>query len=567
MKNTLIFIFAFAFFVTNYSYGSNLELSGLFQTIHLHPADSSSGNLGTPVSIVRIDEEHMAVASYTAIWLVSEKTGEIRQLAKPEGVPLWYPTGLAYDPITNELFIANYLGKDVLILERKNGEFELKSRVQDPDLIGAENISLSGDGKYFAVADFDNNGVLLFERGSNRKLWYRYFGRAHGISFNSDNTAVIATGLAPPQVAQFDLHGQQTALKGNEGWGKNGYLWPTAVALNPATSQVWISDAHMGKIRALDYGLDEDIGFGMNGLGVGMFNMPYGIYYEPDGRLWITDTFKSRLLLLDEGRHILKTYLSAPESLPHMLHCRTGICAQREIEFSETAQQPIGVGYQGRINQNRSIVHDFGVHGERQWHNGYNYSAFINPDVGQLALAGAAPLFSSSIYYWVQSISYGGYLIYGSPQVREWIVDINGLACPVSLGMNYWVESGELRSDQLPDHKPQDIIDLCLKRYSKFQENIEAGKDPFFSYAENFLGKSGELASTQFATAFQSEKGRQFHAQLCRAENHDSRKELALNFIDSISEDTLIHLPEIWIARLFSEPYGGNSEKLNCDGR
>lgn len=429
---------------------STLDFSRNYQRINLISPAKTGAHLGIPAAITRIDNEHLAVASYLNIWIFNENTGETHELAKPSKVEAWYPTGLAYDYKTKELFIANYLGKDILVLTNKSGNFKLKERIQDADLVGPENIDLSRDGKYFAVADFDNNGVLLFERSTHKKLWYKPFGRAHGVSFSQSSDAVVAAGLNPPQIVSFNINGEQIAKQGNEGWERNGYLWPTGVALDPVSGQPWVSDAHLGKIRGLNPALDEGVSFGMNGLGGGMFNMPYGIFYDTDGKLWITDTFKSRIVLLDREKRVLKTFTSAPEMAPNLLSCQGGNCIKRANAYGQSALNPVGPGYKQRVNQTTSVLYDFGVYGKREWNPGFNHSAFNNPNKAQLSLAATSPIFSSSIYYWVQAQVSGGHLVYGSPQVREWIVDFAGLACPVPLGLNYWLENGQLRSDVLP---------------------------------------------------------------------------------------------------------------------
>lgn len=533
-------------------FSSTLDFSKEYQKIDLVSPVKSGARLGIPAAITRIDNEHMAVASYLNVWILNEKTGEVHELLKPAGVGAWYPTGLAYDRKTKELFVANYLGKDILVLTNSAGSFKLKERIQDADLVGPENIDLSRDGKYIAVADFDNNGVLLFERGTRKKLWYRTFGRAHGVSFNHSGDAVVAAGLNPPQVISFDLKGDQLAKQGNEGWERNGYLWPTGVALDPASGQTWVSDAHLGKIRGLGASLDEGVSFGMNGLGGGMFNMPYGIFYDSDGKLWVTDTFKSRILLLDREKRVLKAFVSAPEIAPSLLSCQGGSCVKKTDAYEQSALKPVGPGYKQRVNQADSVIYDFGVYGKREWNPGFNHSAFNNPGKAQFSLAATSPVFSSSIFYWVQAQVSGGHLVYGSPQVREWIVDFSGMACPVPLGLNYWLENGYLRSDQYPDYSLDKLVSVCADKVEQFEQRVAQGAEPFAAYSEIVLGKDPKQTLPQLVNIFMSDRGLRFYKELCSASNGAQRKQASLGFIKDAKSDSVTYLSELWVAKVFA---------------
>lgn len=561
MKNIIGAVFAaLGLFSSSLVFSSTLDFSRNYRSIDLVAPNNVGARIGIPAAITRIDNERLAVASYLSIWIFNERTGETHELVKPSEVGAWYPTGLSYDRRKKELFVANYLGKDILVLKNNSGRFKLKKRIQDVDLVGPENIDLSRDGKYFAVADFDNNGILLFERSAYKKLWYKPFGRAHGVSFNQSGDAVVAAGLNPPQVISFDIKGEQIAKKGNEGWERNGYLWPTGVALDPVSGQVWVSDAHLGKIRALNSALDEGVSFGMNGLGGGMFNMPYGIFYDADGKLWITDTFKSRVVLLDREKRVLKSFNSAPETTPNLLSCQGGGCVKKLDAYGQSALKPVGPGYKQRINQVDSVLYDFGVYGKREWNPGFNHGAFNSPNKGQFSLAATSPIFSSSIYYWVQAQISGGHLVYGSPQVREWIVDFSGLACPVPLGLNYWLDNGKLKSDQHVDYSLDELVSFCAGKVSEFNQRVSKGVEPFSAYSESVLGKDSKQTLPQLVNIFMSDRGRQLYKALCSASNGQQRRQASLKFIKEAQVDPVTYLAELWTAKIFASLEDGKSQ-------
>ncbi len=396
-----------------------------------------SGNINLPVSLVRIDARTLAVASYLNAWLVDNtETGLLTEITKPHEVEKWFPTGLAYDRETRELFIANYLGKDVLVLAHNDdGTFLLKDRVVDLELVGPEDIVLSPDGKTFAVADFDNNGVLLFDRATRKKRWYARLGRAHGVAYDATGGSIVALGLAPPQLVKFDLDGKHLQNSGHEGWDDDGYLWPTSVSLDPKKGQLWISDAHNGGLRQIDDTLRTQRRSGGNGLGSAWFNMPYGTLFDTDGSMWVADTFKSRLVYFDAEGRVRRQYIStAPTSHLAALCTTAEICPFRAL----SADAPMGHGYVRRINKDTVVQFNFGLRNEVAWNPGFNYTAFVSLDQDRTAsLASAAPAFASSIYYWVQARTFENSkaALYGSPQVREWIYQDGEFICPITLGL------------------------------------------------------------------------------------------------------------------------------------
>lgn len=511
--------------------------------------EKENQGLGLPVSIVRVSNNELVVASYLNLWLINEKTGRVAEVEKPDQAISWYPTGVAYSEHSKELYIANYLGKDILVLSKKHDdEFELKHMISDPEMIGPENIALSPDGKYFVVADFDNNGIILFDQKTRRKLWFTELGRAHGVAFDHTGEEIIAVGLNPPKVIRLDIEGNKIAEHVGEGWDAGEYLWPTQTALDPSTNEIWIADAHVGNIRRINSAFEELETFGANGLGTRLFNMPYGIYFDTTGELWITDTFKSRILLLNSEKEIKAIY-----SAPAHPSCTTGKCVG--LKGDSSTEYLLGIGYQGRLDASQKFSYGFGIYSEPiKWHPGFAYTAFVSEDRSRkLALAGASPFFSSSIYYWIQALSIEkNILLYGSPEVREWIFDYQGLACPVRIDLNYWVFKDALYSDNNPVHNVENLVSACKLKVDTFIKRVANGNSVLHSYAENILDLKGGSVEERLATVFQSSEGKRFFKKLCSATNDSTRKEISYDFLKTINSMPLVFLPEVWVAKIFT---------------
>lgn len=333
--------------------------------------------------------------------------------------------------------------------------------------------------------------------------------------------------------------------------------------------ETWVADAHIGKVRALDEGLNEVKSFGGNGLGRLLFNMPYGIFVDDDSSLWVADTFKSRLLKLNRDKKIVAIYQSpdsgvglTPAALIKGRHradeqAIKSHSGHRSGYSNSAANQPIGRSYDKRINRGSVFSYGFGLYSNNEkWNPGFNYSAFTSLDGSrQLALAGATPFFSSSIYYWVQ-VEYGlkdrSVLIYGSPQVREWIVDDGAIVCPVLLGLDYWVTNEGLASSRGELVSFENILIGCAERKSRFEHDLKKGIDPITAFSVKFLEKDPLLSFHGLSETFQSDYGKFFFKSACESKSAPELVATATRFLNDARSRDIVYLPEVWLARIFS---------------
>ncbi|MBV9752136.1 MAG: beta-propeller fold lactonase family protein [Hyphomicrobiales bacterium] len=304
-------------------------------------------------------------------------------------------------------FLANYLGNDVLVLQiasdRKS--LSLASRITTPETRSPENIALSADGRFIAIANYDGNSVQLFDRHTDALLWSARLANAHGVVFYCDS--LVATGLGRSTVVRYGLDGRVRAQEGSVGWGGDQYLWPTGVGTDG--QHIFVSDAHTGKIRTLGSDLCEIATVGANGSGIGLFNMPYGITPTESGA-WIADTFKQRLLKVD-------------------------LASGRVISIVEVAKPAIafGEGYKPDRTATNGAISFLG-------HT-------LLPAYGRfrgeitLSLDGAPGVLAAGFYYFTQGVQIGDAIIVGSAQTREWLVVRWDFVCPISIGYSFWIDS------------------------------------------------------------------------------------------------------------------------------
>jgi hypothetical protein len=230
----------------------------------------------------------------------------------------------------------------------------------------------------------------------------------------------------------------------------------------------------------------------------------------------------------------------------------------------------MGHGYAGRIDKEAVVSFNFGLREEIAWNPGFNYSAFSSLKEGRTAsLAGAAPAFSSSIYYWVQGrkLEKSNAALYGSPQVREWIYQDGEFVCPVPLGLNYWQTSEGLASDAGP-RVPYDRIRLyCDGLRQSFESAMKVSADAVANYAVHVRKIPKETFARLIPHSFATAAGVAYREALCAASSGEERYTLSRDFIDRMQESALIFLPELWVAYLmgYAKPAAGEvTTPLDC---
>ncbi len=93
---------------------------------------------------------------------------------------------------------------------------------------------------------------------------------------------------------------------GTEGPGESQFLYPGGIATDPE-GNVWVADTYNARIQEFDSEGKFIRKFGSEGSGNGEFSYPYGIATDPEGNVWVADTENHRIQEFDsEGKFIRK---------------------------------------------------------------------------------------------------------------------------------------------------------------------------------------------------------------------------------------------------------------------
>ena len=402
----------------------------------LRPATSLSAeqSFSVPVSLTLVDPDRLYVTNYKRLFLVDLARCTFAP-TRAIGAACWNPTGVDYNPEHRLLAIANYNCHEVLICDAENpAQPRVLIRLQHPSMISPESCAFDAQGRRVAVADYDGNGLLVFDLDSQRLLWRADVGLCHGVAFDEAHGAVWATSLRDSNVHRFTTSGEPAGRFGTAGWSAGQFLYPTSLDVD-SDGRVLVSDAHTGRIIVLDAHGTQLAAVGVNGPANEWFNMPYTAAWANGDQVLVADTFKNRLLLVNPWEQIIVNAWQPP-------HTDDGLLREwGQLPKSEIAAVPAGTGYQNYRSGGRVAVPLL------------SEEATYTPCYGSLRrYAGKKSVIScgamfGQMYYFLNAanIAKNGrqFLLLGSPTQHEYVlVSESGLPCALSLPLGVWFREG-----------------------------------------------------------------------------------------------------------------------------
>jgi hypothetical protein len=502
---------------------SNVE-SITLRPVHVASELTSRDRLGLlrPVSICPSSVESYLVCNYDQLVEVDPRLEHATCLRPYPELPAWHPTGVCFRD--GLIFIANYTGHDLLVMQRSGDRLTLVQRIVHDGMQSPENVALSANGQLIGVADYDGGRLWMFHR-DGELAWSAELTKAHGVAFGPD--FVVATGLEDRVIRKYDLSGNVLASHGSLGFGDGKYLWPTCVIVRD--HRILVSDAHTGKISVLDRDLRFRDWFGGNGPGPGLFNMPYAI----DGRrgeLVICDTFKNRLVFLHDSGDVARVRGHDEEQAKTpapRYHFRNGYINLAEPAFVRLPRLPQELWYPG-----------YG----RYWFGPRSKpKCVVMPQLGSVYNGANAPYFA-----WVTTVTFRDqkYTLLGhSENGRILIVDPRGRCC-VCDDECLWRVDGVLRTGSGETFDPTQVLESAVERFSRFDCLVEQGFD-LLPAAANLLERSNVEG---LAASFVTPAGKQFWESWQAARTPEEKQAAAREFDAALArEKDCIYLQEYFL--------------------
>lgn len=154
-------------------------------------------------------------------------------------------------------------------------------------------VTTDSRGRVF-VSDTGWGKVLVFDRAGRAFSWVGDAGQGAlqkpaGLTTDARDHLYVAD-LAVGAVLEYDERGAFVRT-----WGSGRMTRPVAVAWNPVTDALWITDSKEHQIEIVSLATGETRSLGARGSADGAFNFPTNLAAGPDGRMYVVDTFNFRV--------------------------------------------------------------------------------------------------------------------------------------------------------------------------------------------------------------------------------------------------------------------------------
>ncbi len=453
---------------------------------------------GLPVSIAHYKEKQFFICNYWKLFLLDLSNATVVEIPAAE-VRVWNPTTVQYSSKSNLIYLANYGGRNLLILRYADNKLDLIDEIRHPLMTSPETLAVSEDEQVIAAADFDGS-LFVFNR-AGELLWHvDQLPGAHGLAIYQNK--IYVTSLGKRELRVYDLNGHLLQAIKSQGWDGYDFMWPTGLLVDE--NGVYVTDAHQGRVCLLEPQFLKPIqSFGGNGPGKDLFNMPYG-FCKWNNDLVVTDTYKQRLLVFN----------------------KEGICHTvigKNIQ-GMTNKRPLGFGFKGYLDMANPFVLSLpglpDVVMQNCWYN--EYGRFLSPKDWLMLYLPSSRLFSINYQYFAVHASYlyqnAVYTILGSSQGSYVILDSYGRGVHAKIENNaYLWQDGANLVDDYGDESLKKQLAIAAEKFALHDalrssgtvslQDIHAIYWPEYTwgefqqyFAENFIS----IAGKEFLAAYRS---------------------------------------------------------------
>lgn len=210
---------------------------------------------------------------------------------------LEYPTGLAFDPQKNRIYLADSARNFIYVLNRDGdfvAEWQPPGGFKRPagltvDQTGNLYVADALEGYVFV---FDSDGRYLRKIGSQLSETGRY-ERPVNVAVGPNGEVLVVDAMSF-QVEVQSASGESLGIIGRLGDSAGYFARPKGLAVSQQ-GYVYISDSAFDNIQVFDMAGTLLMYFGSAGKSVGSFNLPAGLFVDLAGRLYVADPYNQRV--------------------------------------------------------------------------------------------------------------------------------------------------------------------------------------------------------------------------------------------------------------------------------
>ncbi|NJC88747.1 MAG: 6-bladed beta-propeller [Desulfuromonas sp.] len=226
--------------------------------------------------------------------LSRERIDYFRQVGEDE---LQSPSGVAFDPRTERLYVADaQLGK-VFVLGKKG---ELLGEIAPPEGFQRPGGLVVDDAGGLYVADALGGEICVFDAAGHlqRRIGSRStsdgrFQRPTQVALGPRNELLVVDALRFLIEIQ-DASGRLLGVVGQVGDVPGSFARPRGVAVDSA-GHVYVADAAFDNIQIFDLTGQLLLYWGGSGSAHGQFNLPAGLFIDDADRVYVADSYNHRV--------------------------------------------------------------------------------------------------------------------------------------------------------------------------------------------------------------------------------------------------------------------------------
>lgn len=508
------------------------------------------------VSITEIKSGIFVACDYGSLFVFHVLDQKIEVITPPEQVKIWNPTGVYYNKRNNNLYVANYHGKNILVFKlTSDNKAKFLNEITFPGLISPENVSVTNDGELIAIADYDGSKIYLVNK-EGQVQWSYPVRSAHGVCIEPDGSNVYATGLdaLEGQIYKINKAGTLLAKQGLPEYQKkiNFFTYPTHCALSP-TGELYYVDAHIGGLVSVNKDtLERKQILGTYGPAFNQINVSYGFTWGENGKIYLSDMYKERFIEIDPHNNEISNVYYYEKQKKEKSELIKEISLDRNLMYTENTRN---VNKKGFLNISSVNLPSDG------WIPGYKTVINMNGTPILIDLRADYTVFKRAFQRFLElksfSINNVIYSIISSPQNEYALLIKENFAFPLYVGRDFWLETAKTGEIYNLIRKSEDK----LTNYNHFLRSEENPLKLLHSTFFQDVHKDFEEFMNAFSATFSSNENKNVATSILEAKDKKEVKKIYETYLFSLNEKSLL-LEEILLMKIIKHTADVRLESL-----